>query len=97
MTSLEIVGLFAKNYQTWLKLSSKTGFFYEKQLTAKQTKWFFDTHNREKNFPAYETQVSGDLEIDSKPVFFRLTRIRDGDGILTITPKEQESPKTKEN
>lgn len=81
----EILEAFSQNYDRWLKLSTSRGIQYQKQLTAKQTKWFLDVFNRQTSPDVYHTDVWGTLTLSSgKMIAYRLTRIRHGAGLLNI-------------
>ncbi|MFB2833491.1 hypothetical protein [Floridanema evergladense] len=90
MKSTEIIQLFAKNYSVWLKQSQGDRLYYQKTLTANQTKWFLDTYNRERNLSVYQTDVSGEIEINSKPCYYHLIRFRDGMSIFRVEPLENQ-------
>lgn len=84
-TSNQILVLFSQNYQKWLKLSTQQGLEYQKQLSAEQTKWVLDVFNRESHCQSYQSDVTGRLTLPSgQTISYRLVRIRDGAGLLTI-------------
>lgn len=86
MNSTEIIQLFAKDYEKWLKLSKGNNIYYEKTLSAKQAKWFLDVLNQERKSLIYITETSGKVEIDSKTMYYHLLLIRDGAAILRVEP-----------
>lgn len=87
MKAIEIVQSFAKDFEQWMKYSKHETFvYYQKNLTEKQTKWFFDVFNKEKNNLIYESSAGGIVEINSRSLYYHITRIRNGIGVLRVEP-----------
>lgn len=86
MKATEIIEQFAKGFERWLKYSKQDKLYYQNNLSEKQTKWFFDVFNKEKNNLIYESSASGIVKINSRSLYYQITRIRDGIGVLRVEP-----------
>lgn len=47
MRAIKVIQQLGKDFEQWTKYSKPDGFYYQKNLTEKQTKWFFDIYHQE--------------------------------------------------